>query len=420
MTRRRRHALLAVSLALGLSGCGEPDEELPRVQAALDGVLATIAAHEGALQVKRAGQGAWEAAETATVLSAGDWVRTGRGASARVEFLPGGALELDEEAIVVIEALAPVEQKAPGLPDSLPLVSVQSGSVRSSLADHRGADRPLLVRSADGSRARVERRAGTGAAEARIASVSGQTEVAAVTGEVSLTTGERAAVVSAGTVATLQQNETRTATLPGQPTLAGPAADARLAAGAQTLRWEAVSGATAYRVQVARDAAFQQVVATGDGAETSFSFEGQPGALSWRVAARDESGRQGRWSDVRRLFLQEGTPEDLLEAPDDGATFGFTGAPPRIAFRWRPKAGARAYRLVVTKDRALLGPPVATELVAEPAARLETLAPGEYSWGVYAQGAEAEPLFLAPRRLTVKKVKGGAVVAPKRIRRWGE
>lgn len=413
---------LTLALAALLGSCGEPaDEGLSRVQAALDAILATVADSSGQLQVKHAAEGVWETAGTATVLSPGDWVRTGRASSARVEFLPGGALELDEEAVVVIEALRPVEKKEAGLPDSLPLVSVQSGAVRSSLVGKGGESRPLLVRTRDGAQTRLERKRGnTDATEARVATVAGQTEVAVVTGEVSLRTGEREDLVASGSVATVQQSGTRTVAMLQSPTLDTPAADTRGRQGKWTLQWQAVEGATSYRVQVAKDAGFLRVGATRDGPETSFEFDGALGTSWWRVAARDASGRQSRWSTVRRLFLEREAPTDALLEPVEGASFGFADAPPRISFQWKPKEGARSYRLLVARSRDLLSAPVASEVVAEPTGRVETLTPGEYFWGVYAQGSELEPLFLSPRHLVVKKVKAGAVVTPKRIRKWGE
>jgi len=173
----------------------------------------------------------------------------------------------------------------------------------------------------------------------------------------------------------------------------------------------------AWRRQQAYAALLSHIARTDELTSPLVEFDAAVGTWWWRVAARDERGRQSRWA-VRRVFIEKERPADLLRAPDDGASFGFLDGPPRIAFQWAPKGDARTWRLVISRQRDLLANPVVSELVNEPSARVDSLQPGDYFWGVFAQGAELEPVFIAPRRLVVKKVKG-AVVAPKRIRKWG-
>lgn len=401
-----------------LVGCGAPpDDGLPRVEAALANLLATLALTTGDVQLKRAGQDQWETGATANVLSAGDWVRTGRGALARVEFIGGGALELDEEAVVVIEALEPVEKKEADLPDSLPLVAVRSGSVRTTLTGNKGESRPIFLRASDGSRARVERKRGTTQAEARVASVKGQTEVSAVSGELAVTAAKKEDLVTTGQVAVLDKSGARTEAMLASPALDAPNPDQRLVLGSTRFDWQPVSGASQYRFQLSRDPSFRKPTRTEELATPGFEFDATVGTWWWRVAARDEGGRQSRWA-VRRVFIEKERPADLLRAPDEGASYGYSDGPPRIAFQWGTKGDARTWRLVISRQRDLLANPVVSELVNEPTARVDSLQVGEYFWGVFAQGAELEPLFVTPRRLVVKKVKG-AVVAPKRIRKWG-
>lgn len=416
----RRAAALGL-VGLVIAGCGAVDDGLSRVEAALASILATVARSSGDLQVKHAAQGAWEPAGIATVLSPGDWLKTGRGASASVEFLPGGAIELDEEAVVVIEALAPLEKGDDAeLPDAVPLLAVQTGSLRSSLSGQRGESRPLLVRTKDGAQARLDRKRGSDGVEARVAAVAGQTEVAVVSGEISLRAGGGEAVVGSGSVATLREGRPTTAALLRSPGLEAPADNLRLQAGAVTFRWQPVEGASRYRLQLSKDATFARPTLARELEASTVEVELPVGTTWWRVAARDERGRDSRWAGPRRVFLLREPPREALLAPDDGALFGFADAAPRIAFAWRPEEGARAYRLVIGRTRDVLASAVVSEIVGEASARVETLQPGEYFWGAFLQGAEPAPLFSSPRRLVVKKVKGSAVIAPKRIRRWGE
>lgn len=411
-------ARLCLLLALWSAACAEPDPGFPDFERALEGVLATVAGSSGDLSVKHAGEGVWEPASTAAVLYPGDWLRTGRGAGAHVEFLSGGALDLEEEAVVVIEALKPLERTRPDAPASAPLVAVQSGAIRSTLSDRAGRQRPLVVRTADGAEARLERR-GDGPAELKVASVEGETELSVAEGEVELSAEGKAERLEAGGALSVGKKGARKLSLPRRPGLLAPGADARVQAGAVTLRWQPGDGATLFRVQVAKDSVFRGVWQTQDLEATELSLEAPVGVHHWRVAARDASGRQGPWSAARRLFCEKEAPRDWLLAPAPGASFGHADAPPSIAFQWAPREGARAYRLVVSRS-ADLAAPVVSEVTGEGELRVSTLGPGEYFWGVYLQGAGLEPLFLTPRKLSVKKVSGARVVAPKRIRKWGE
>src|SRR5688500_6164276 len=105
MTSRRA----ALILPLAVAACAPDDAGRAQALLALQDILATCSVRSGEVQVKRASEGFWANAAVGTVFMAGDWVRSGPGAYARVELLGGGALELDENAEVILDAqqLAP-------------------------------------------------------------------------------------------------------------------------------------------------------------------------------------------------------------------------------------------------------------------------------------------------------------------------
>lgn len=413
----------AIALGGALS-CGETDPDFAAVEKSLASILAAVSGTSGDVQVKRATQGVWEPATTATAVYPGDWLRTGRGAWARLDFLNGSAIEMDEEAVLVVEALEPLDGGGPDLPASAPLVAIESGSIRSSLTDRTGKARPLFLRTADGARARVERKAEAGPAELRVARVDDTTEVSVSRGEVRLATANHEEVVPMGAGASLGKQGPKKVTLLAPPQLDSPAPEARLLFVKGTpvpLVWQSVEGATLYRAQVANDATFRRIAFARDlnGSTVDSPLE-RAGAYWWRVAARDGRGRQSLFGPARRFFLEKEAPVESLLEPKDKSAWGYGSAPPRIAFSWRPREGVKAYRLVIGKTADLSSSVITSEVVGAPAAQVDSLVPGEYFWGVFVQGASLEPLFLAPRRFTVKKVAGSNLVVPKKIRKWGE
>jgi parallel beta-helix repeat protein len=93
-----------------------------------------------------------------------------------------------------------------------------------------------------------------------------------------------------------------------RPVLQQPAANTTLADSSPTLRWRAVNGATAYRVEVSRTTTFarntlvevQYVV----GANTvDLPDLPDEGVFYWRVAGVNAAGEQGAWSAPRRFTL---------------------------------------------------------------------------------------------------------------------
>ena len=415
----RAGALLVAALAA--AGCAKPSGSA--VAPELPAIVATCADTGGEVQVRRGGKAFWEGAATGSVLLAGNWLKTGAGAYARVEFVAGGSLEVEEKAVVVIDLL-PASGDAGGGPRTGPVVAVESGEVRGTLsASPDGETRHLVIRNADGSQARLSARAGsrpveyrlTGSKKGTLVSVlGGDAVLAAPSGERALAQGQASRVTAQGPAAVEQ--------LIDFPQSVEPGVDARLQCGEGLpvrLGWRPVGGARGYRVEVAEDLSFQKRAERHDGEQTSWDFSPKTrGVYAWRVAAQDAQGRFGEFGFARRIYCEAEPPRDLLVGPGDAASFGYVATPPRITFSWQ-SASASRYRLVVASDPELRHV-VTDRLATEQQVDVEGLEVGEYYWGAYAQdGSTPRPIFLKPRKLTLKKVSAARVKTVKSIKEWG-
>jgi len=423
-------AILAAILgaALLVAACGEADDPNRTVALhSLDEIIATCSATSGQVEVKRRSEGFWGPAPVGAVFRPGDWLRAGAGAYARVEFLGSGALELDENATVILD-----EQEAAPTSDGgtsagrTALVAVEAGAVRGVMqAADGGTARPLMFATADGQRGQLEASAGAGPVEFSLTRRERKTEVAVSSGEATLAFSGQRRTLKEGIAEELALGKLVELVLLKPPPLSGPRPDARLhfAPGrAVPLRWDAVNDARGYRVQIARDAAFRSVVETREVERTELNFVPREATgYSWRIATRDAAGRLGAFSGSRRIHLEASAPADRLVEPEPNAAFGHAGEAVRIAFRWRPEPDAVQYRLVVARGPDLDRDRVATELTRADRREISSLGPGTYWWGVFAiEDGDVRPLHLSARPLVVKKVSASTLRAPKKVIQWGD
>ena len=139
---------------------------------------------------------------------------------------------------------------------------------------------------------------------------------------------------------------------PPQPALMSPEDGATGVATGPTLAWQASSGATSYRLQVAREPDFGSLLADQGGiAGTSYTLGGlaNDSTYHWRVQASGEGGLSA-WSCVRSFrtvaLPPVAPPQPALMSPEDGATGVATG--PTLA--WQASGGATSYRLQVARE----------------------------------------------------------------------
>lgn len=124
------------------------------------------------------------------------------------------------------------------------------------------------------------------------------------------------------------------------------------------LEWQAVTGATSYRVQVATGSNFDTLLynVTTESTRATPPADLPMGALHWRVAAIDSSRATGAFSGA--TFTKTRLSAPVQAAPTDGADLRFPTDPP--TFSWEPVPGAKSYRLEVDDAPDFIGAAVHT------------------------------------------------------------
>ncbi len=168
--------------------------------------------------------------------------------------------------------------------------------------------------------------------------------------------------------------------------------------------WAEVEGAADYRVQVARDADFADLVVDAGALRKTRSRTPQdlaPGVYHWRVAARDAAGNEGPYSAAERFEVIPAPPRELQVRKDE-----------RI-LRWQAADDGSRYRVQVAR-RADFTRPVIDRVVDAPELDLRELGGGRWHVRVQAIHADgyAEP-FDPPQtiRLPCGWCKGAAIAA---------
>jgi hypothetical protein len=126
------------------------------------------------------------------------------------------------------------------------------------------------------------------------------------------------------------------------PVLQGPA-DGVTPADQPVFSWLSAQGAADYRIQVARDQAFRDLVDDEITASTAYAAPAYPvdSVLYWRVRARDANDIELNWSETRRFQRLLDRPALDAANPTAGSTI------PMLA--WAPVPGAVSYGFHVDK-----------------------------------------------------------------------
>lgn len=400
----------AVGLSFGLAGCswcGQEPKAVPRPVARAAEVRGEVRTHPPDVVV-------WTPLARDQVLGAGDWVRTGEASRARIVFFAGSEMVLEASATVKVEE--PREEGG----SLLGQIALHDGVVRGGFEE--GSARPLIVGTPDGRR--VVLVPSGGGIDYRL-TVGGEGKV-----EIAITKGEARVIDMQGREVTLgagQAQDVAEGALLGElvelvpfPELIAPGVDElvrRDADGGVALTWSAVPRAARYRVEIAAEQSFGSLVGEAVVESARFSFvPPRPGPYFWRVASRDERGREGELGFARRFRVSERRAEDLLLSPPDRAVFASGAGKAVVVFTWRREDDAAPHELVVASSEELLRSVVRTERTAGSEVRAADLAPGSYWWGVYAEREGGrEPLFLRPRRLTVERAADARLRTPKSL-----
>lgn len=316
-----RGGALGCALLLTVSGCARSSEEVNASEAVsreLSAIVATCAAARGSVDTLRTANAYWEPFEAGATFRSGDWVRTGMGASTRIELRGGGRIELEEHTVVRVERPAP-----PAGGGSV--VALEAGTARGLLPEAALPDGPLVLRGDNGRQVALTVEAHAGPTEFRVSRTARGMHLSVSRGRLLLSEGAHHRTLDAGNSLDVARGlEDAEHDGPPFPTSLSPGVDSRIAWSPELrvpLRWQPLDGARGYQVQVARDLGFtQRIVDTRvEGADFTF-LPPEPGMFVWRVATLDAEGRPGESGFARRVFVVGQRPSGSSPPPARRAT----------------------------------------------------------------------------------------------------
>ncbi|RKH06027.1 hypothetical protein D7X74_34055 [Corallococcus sp. CA047B] len=396
-------------LLTSVTGCSRSSEEASAAETVLrelEAIVATCAAAQGPVDTMRTARSFWEPFEAGATFRAGDWVRTGPEASARIELRGGGRFELEERTVVMVERPTPAYGGGTGGA----VVALESGAARGVLPVDALRDGPLVLRGDAGRQVELTVDAHDGPAEFRVTRTANSMRLSVSRGRLMLSEGAHRRTLDAGNWLEVARGlEDAEHDGPPFPASLSPGVDARIEWSQDldiALAWKPLDGARRYQVQVARDLGFTQRVVDTQVEDQSFTFiPPEPGMFVWRVAALDARGQPGESGFARRIYVDRKLQRALLIAPRDDYQAPDDTAARDIVFAWQSVGGEPRYRLVVARDRNLKHPVLVLEGSTQQVV-LPGLAPGEYFWGVYVAEEPPTPLFQKARRLVVPATPG--------------
>ncbi|NTV11995.1 MAG: hypothetical protein HGA47_14685, partial [Zoogloea sp.] len=276
------------------------------------------------------------------VVSAGAVLRSGEDSFATLALPDGSKLTLQPDSEATMERL----QHYRGFDGFDTSLAVTRGRIDTQAAKQRGPaaryriTTPSAVIGVRGTEFRV---AAEGESLARAEVTEGEVAVSPAEGG---SRAARALPAGFGIVARAGQPIPVPRALLPAPLLAGlPALQERLAL---RFPFAAVAGAHAYRVQLAADAGFRDLLAEGVFATPLARFGELPDGSYWlRARAIDDDGLEGL--DAVRQFVVHARPlPPMATGPANGAKLRTE----EVSFGWLPSGEAARYRLQVARDAA--------------------------------------------------------------------
>jgi hypothetical protein len=305
---------LVVLGALGWLLLGRRTPPPPSVPTSIE-VGARFQVIEGNVQVKRAGTLEWITATRAVVLRQNDLVQTRSGASAEIHFADGTVFNVRPDSLITIEE----SSQNPLSRQQRTALSLQSGeaSFQTAAQNVPGSttiSTPTVRTTADRDTAGNIQVADSGATGVRIFKGQGQAETRS--GQKIALASNQGLNVDAGGAAG------PTVKLPTVPLLTAPpnlteVAYPDLAQGVTLLVWNAVPGATGYRVMVDFSPGFARPLYDRQGVRaTQMELRAlDAGAYYWKVAAVDSAGSEGGFSELWRFTLAKAPPSAAAPPP---------------------------------------------------------------------------------------------------------
>jgi hypothetical protein len=342
----------------------------------------------------------WAAAARKMKLHHLDGLRTAAGAQARVAFVAGAHLDVDEHSEILIEVpgSGAASQRGPRV------ARLRRGTVRAVVRPGT----PLRIVTADGKITEVA--AGKNRIEIRArARAEGGLELAAFGGTARVTSGGRSMKLKTERVVDVIEGHLgRAVDLLPFPELDRPAVDQEVPP-AVSLVWRAVSGASNYRVQVSTSTVFDDKLINELSSENRLDLPGlKAGTYVWRVSSVDGLGHEGEFGYARRFrvvapaAVKTSAPELLLPREDAVVLVGKRPKP--VTFRWTGDA-ANPFKLVIGKRRNLRRRVVARRRVEGNTATVTLRRTGVYYWGVFTidESGKRVALHKRARRLMLRR-----------------
>lgn len=314
---------------------------------------------EGDVRVKRAGQFLWEAASERTILHSGDQVRSGTSGTAQLVYFDGTLTTLSPGSLLEIRELF----RDPAMRRQRVKDHLAWGTLRASTQQAEGVEsihevgtKSASVVTKSASEFQVSHDEDRGHSE--VVAMQGDLTLRTERGEVPVRENTRVSLDPAGTVV-------ETSALLDYPRPVAPPDQRSFLAPNESivrLSWQSVETAQAYHVQLSERPLFTSVVNEQERlARTSIDLAPLgPGSYYWRVAAVDEKGHRGRWSEVR--------------------SFRVVGAEFRDSGDTTPPALNVAEILVVGTNAIVSGSTEAGSLVWIDGERIDVEDDGQFTW----------------------------------------
>ncbi len=174
---------------------------------------------------------------------------------------------------------------------------------------------------------------------------------------------------------------------PSPPALLSPASTARSTDRETRFHWAAAESADTYRLQVARDPGFADVVIDERLGGTSFDVGSLPvGRYFWRVTGSNPRGGAGVWSEPRSF--EQRPPPPVVDAPEIGRH--------QVTLRWSAASGG-PYRVQLARDAGFER--IVSDVVsATPEATVMKPFPGTYHVRVQVLAADGQADPFGPAR----------------------
>lgn len=268
-------------------------------RSASGGTSVGISRASGDVRIKRAGQFLWEPAEAGGNLQPGDQLRTGANGTAQLLYFDGTTMTVSPGTLLEIRELhRDPERRTQRVSERLAFGELSAETRQSEGFDsvHEVATESASVRAREAAEFQIRH------------GRDGRSEVVATRGDLALASGDRETPLPEATRVTVSAGEiVEKARLLDAPLLGSPPDQSALvqAAGADVvLTWSPVERATGYILQYGERPLFAPASEGTQVADTLFKLTAlPPGSYFWRVAALDDRGREGRWSESRKFRL---------------------------------------------------------------------------------------------------------------------